>query len=477
MAPRTSTSTADPARAAALEVLEAVRTRDAYANLLLPRLLRERGLTGRDAAFTTELSYGTLRGLGTYDEIIAACVDRDLAAVDPVVLDALRLGTHQLLAMDVPPHAAVSTTVDLVRSVANEGASRFANAILRRVGQGDLQAWIDRIAPNAQDDPEGFLAMSRSHPRWIVSALWDSLQAHRGAQRAHQDIGELLDADNARPGVTLVTRPGLAEVGELMGLGAQAARYSPYAAYLPGGDPGALPPVREGRAGVQDEGSQLVATAMATAPLEGRDERWLDMCAGPGGKAALLAGLALERGASLLANEIAPHRAELVRRALRGYDDRFVGAAGEATTPLSSGTLQVIAADGIRAPWQQGSFDRVMLDAPCTGLGALRRRPEARWRRGPEDLERLTRVQRRLLSSAIDSVRTGGLVAYVTCSPHLEETRDVVRQVVKSRRDVERVDARPLLPGVPDLGGGPDVQLWPHLHGTDAMYLALLRRS
>ncbi|MEY9894052.1 16S rRNA (cytosine967-C5)-methyltransferase [Catenulispora sp. MAP12-49] len=506
MAPRTSTST-DPARAAALEVLEAVRTRDAYANLLLPRVLRDGGLTGRDAAFTTELCYGTLRGLGTYDAVIAACVDRDLDAVDAVVLDALRLGAHQLLAMDVPPHAAVSTTVDLVRAAANEGASRFANAVLRRVGQRDLQAWVDRIAPNSQDDPEGYLAVSRSHPRWIVSAMWDSLQAHRGAQRAHEDIGELLDADNARPGVTLVTRPGLAEVAELTDLGALAARYSPYAAYLAGGDPGALAPVREGRAGVQDEGSQLVATALAAAPLEGRDEFWLDMCAGPGGKAALLAGLALERGASLLASEIAPHRAELVRRALRGYGDRLVGSDGagdtgavtaDGTGTVSAsgsaqrdgagvdggadsgagrGTLQVIAADGIRAPWQAGSFDRVMLDAPCTGLGALRRRPESRWRRGPEDLERLTRVQRRLLSSALDSVRPGGLVAYVTCSPHLEETRDVVRQVVKSRRDVERVDARPLLPGVPELGGGPDVQLWPHLHGTDAMYLALLRRS
>lgn len=518
MAPRTtSTSHADPARAAALEALAAVRTRDAYANLLLPKLLRERDLTGRDAAFTTELVYGTLRGLGTYDAVIAACVDRSLDAVDPEVLDALRLGTHQLLAMDVPPHAAVSTTVELVRAVSNEGASRFANAILRRVGQRDLPQWIDRIAPDPQDDPEGYLAVSRSHPRWIVSALWDSLQAHRGAQRAHQDIGELLEADNARPGVTLAIRPGLAEVAELTDLGAMAARYSPFAAYLAGGDPGALAPVRQGRVGVQDEGSQLVAAALAAAPLEGPDERWLDMCAGPGGKAALLAGLALERGASLLANEIAPHRAELVRRALRGYGERLADGAGGsaraagadadidtdaeieaedtdrarvpdgadeargegevAVAPPKPGTLQVIAADGIRAPWKNESFDRVMLDAPCTGLGALRRRPEARWRRGPEDLDRLTRVQRRLLSSAIDAVRPGGLVAYVTCSPHLEETRDVVRQVVKSRRDVERVDARPLLSGVPELGGGPDVQLWPHLHGTDAMYLALLRRS
>src|SRR2546423_8774604 len=173
----TSPSTSDPARTAAFDVVQAVRTRDAYANLLLPRLLRERGLSGRDAAFTTELVYGTLRGLGTYDEIIAACVDRDLSAVDPEVLDALRLGAHQLLAMDVPAHAAVSTTVDLVRAVANEGASRFANAILRRIGQRDLAAWIERIAPDPQDDPEGFLSASRSHPRWIVSALWDSLEA------------------------------------------------------------------------------------------------------------------------------------------------------------------------------------------------------------------------------------------------------------------------------------------------------------
>ena len=482
MAPRTTlTSHNDPARAAALEVLEAVRTRDAYANLLLPKLLRERGLTGRDAAFTTELVYGTLRGLGTYDAVVAACVDRSLDAVDPEVLDALRLGVHQLLAMDVPPHAAVSTTVELVRAVANEGASRFANAILRRAGQRDLPAWIERIAPDAQDDPEGYLSVSRSHPRWIVSALWDSLQAHRGAERAHEDIGQLLDADNARPGVTLVTRPGLAEIKELTDLGALAARYSPFGAYLAGGDPAALAPVREGRAGVQDEGSQLVAAVLAGAPLEGPDERWLDMCAGPGGKAALLAGLALERGASLVANEIAPHRAELVRRSLRGYGGRVVEGGDEAgadvTEPVKSGTLQVIAADAIRAPWKNESFDRVMLDAPCTGLGALRRRPESRWRRAPEDLERLTRVQRRLLSSAIDAVRPGGLVAYVTCSPHLEETRDVVRNVVKTRRDVTRVDARPLLPGLPDLGGGPDVQLWPHLHGTDAMYLALLQRS
>jgi 16S rRNA (cytosine967-C5)-methyltransferase len=458
----------DPARTAALDVLHAVRDRDAYANLLLPKLLRDRGLTGRDAAFATELVYGTLRGQGLYDAILTACVDRDFADIHGPVLGALRLGTHQLLAMDVPSHAAVSTTVDLVRAGPGEGPSRFANAVLRRVGRRTMDEWVAEIAPDARQDPEGYLAIARAHPRWIVSAFWDSLSAHRGAERAHGDIDDLLAADNQRPGVTLVVRPGLAEADELTSLGAEPAKYSPFAAYLGSGDPGVLPPVREARAGVQDEGSQLVAVALANAPLEGRDERWLDMCAGPGGKAALLAGLALERGASLLASEIAPNRAGLVRKALRGYSR--LDARAETR-------IEVIAADGIRPAWRPGSFDRVMVDAPCTGLGALRRRPEARWRRVPEDLERLVRVQRRLLSSALDSVRPGGLVAYVTCSPHLEETRDVVRQVVKTRRDVTRVDARPFLPGVPDLGGGPDVQLWPHLHGTDAMYLALLRRT
>ena len=244
------------------------------------------------------------------------------------------------------------------------------------------------MAPDRRADPEGYLAVARSHPRWMVSAFWDALAAHRGAERAHQDIDDLLAADNSRPRVTLVVRPGLAEASELVAAGARsAAKFSPYGAYLAAGDPGALKAVQEGRAGVQDEGSQLVATALATAELEGRDERWLDMCAGPGqGRAAGRPGRRTRR--ALLAAEIAPHRAGLVRKALRSYGD----------------SVQVVAADGIRPPWRPGSFDRVMVDAPCTGLGALRRRPEARWRRAPEDLERLVRVQRRLLSSALDSV-------------------------------------------------------------------------
>lgn len=472
----------DPARLAAYDTLRAVAEREAYANLVLPRLLAERRLDERDAALATELAYGTLRGRGTYDAILAECVDRPLAQLDAPVLDVLRLGAHQLLATRIPPHAAVSSCVELAREVAHEGAARMVNAVLRKVARFDLAQWVDRVAPDPDRDPEGYLAVYRSHPVWVVSALWDSLAAHRGKEAAYTEIDRLLEADNVRPGVTLAARPGLCEQAELVKQGAEPGRYAPTAAYLSQGDPAGLEAVARGRAGVQDEGSQLVALALAAAPLgdpaahggavnssgESRsgeeraedDRLWLDLCAGPGGKAALLASTGAQRGARLVAAEVAPHRARLVKRALQ---------------PIR-GVHKVVTADGTRPPWRPGSFDRVLLDAPCTGLGALRRRPESRWRREPVDVSRLATLQKKLLASAIDSARPGGLVAYVTCSPHLAETRLVVSDVIARREDVEQLDARPYLPGVPDLGDGLDVQLWPHLHDTDAMYLALLRR-
>ncbi|HEU5425983.1 MAG TPA: transcription antitermination factor NusB [Actinocrinis sp.] len=467
----------DPARLAAYDTLRAVAERDAYANLVLPKLLTERRLDTRDAALATELAYGALRGRGTYDAILAACVDRPLGQLDPEVLDVLRLGAHQLLATRIPSHAAVDSSVELAREVSHEGAARMVNAVLRKVARQDLREWVARVAPDPDRDPEGYLAVYRSHPGWVVSALWDSLAAHRGKDAAYAEIDRLLEADNERPGVTLAARPGLAEQADLVKQGAEPGRYAPTAAYLPEGDPARLDAVARGRAGVQDEGSQLVALALLAAPLADRlagsdgagshgddsladDRLWLDLCAGPGGKAALLAATGAQRGARLIAAEIAPHRARLVKRALQ---------------PIH-GVHKVVTADGTQPPWRLGIFDRVLLDAPCTGLGALRRRPESRWRREPADVSRLAELQKKLLASALDSARPGGLVAYVTCSPHLAETRLVVSDVLARRDDVEQLDARPYLPGVPELGDGPDVQLWPHLHDTDAMYLALLRR-
>lgn len=445
----------DRARRAAYDVVHAVSTRDAYANLTLSALLGERGIRGRDAAFATELSHGTLRWRGSYDRILMRCLDRPLDSLDPEVRDVLRVGAHQLLGMRVASHAAVGTAVDLAQDVAGSGPSKLVNAVLRRVSRDGWEDWMRAVAPPRHRDTVGHLAVRYAHPPWVVRAFRSAL----GGDEAETE--RALAADNEPAKVTLVARPGRCEVTELVEAGADAGRWSPYAAVLRGGNPARIPAVAQGRAGIQDEGSQLVAAALARMPLDGPDRFWLDGCAGPGGKAALLAGLAAGVDARLLAVELAPHRAGLVARALHG----------------SAGVSATVCADVTAPAWRDGAFDRVLVDAPCTGLGSLRRRPEARWRRTEEEVADLAALQVRLLESALEAVRPGGLVAYVTCSPHQSETRDVVGGVRRRRDDVALLDARPMLPGVPELGPGPDVQLWPHRHGTDAMYLALLRRA
>jgi 16S rRNA (cytosine967-C5)-methyltransferase len=292
------------------------------------------------------------------------------------------------------------------------------------------------------------MALRHSHPRWIASAFRDALGGDL------DETARALEADDSRPEVHLVARrmdrDALVEASRGV-----PGPWSPYAVRLTSGDPGDIAAVRDGRAGVQDEGSQLVAAALAAADVDGSDTTWVDLCAGPGGKAALLDTIARQRGARLLAVELQPHRA------------RLVAGAG---LPL------VVTADARRPPLRDGTADRVLLDAPCSGLGALRRRPEARWRRQPSDLPGLTKLQGELLDAAVALLRPGGVLAYVTCSPHLAETVVPVADALRRHPSLVPIDARPLLPGVPDLGAGPAVQLWPHRHGTDAMFLSVLRK-
>ncbi|SHG68112.1 16S rRNA (cytosine967-C5)-methyltransferase [Jatrophihabitans endophyticus] len=449
----------DPARLVALDLLRAVAEQDAYANLVLPRLITERGLTGRDAALATELGYGTLRSLGTVDGVLARCIDRDLADVEPVVLDILRLGAYQALRTRIPPHAAVATTVDLAHAAGSGRAGGFVNAVLRRVTDRDWPGWTDELAAGVE--PLAALAVRTAHPEWIAGAFAAALGEDAGGPLT--ETAAALAADDERPVTHLVAWPGRSERTELLvaddgAVHGSVGPYSPYAVRLAAGDPGRLPAVRERRAGVQDEGSQLCALALAAAPVDGPDERWLDACAGPGGKAALLAAVAAGRGAQLHANERREHRAQLVRRVTEPWGVTVtVGDARELAPP-----------DGVPG------YDRVLVDAPCTGLGALRRRPEARWRRRGDDVAELAALQRALLAAALRVTRPGGVVAYVTCSPHPAETSAVVAAFAAEH---ELLDARPFFPDVPDLGAGPTVQLWPHRHGTDAMFCALLRAS
>ncbi|MCV7226891.1 RsmB/NOP family class I SAM-dependent RNA methyltransferase [Mycolicibacterium komossense] len=447
----------DPARQAAFDILRAVSERDSYANLALPALLKERGIVGRDAAFATELTYGTCRTRGLLDAVIAAAAGRPTENIDPVLLDLLRLGTYQLLRTRVEPHAAVSTTVEQAGIEFDTARAGFVNGVLRKITSKDEAGWVAELAPSSTTDPIGNLAFTNAHPRWIAQAFADALGPRAG------ELAALLSTDDERPVVHLAARPGVLTAEALAdAVGGEVGTYSPYAVYLPSGDPGRLAPVRDGQALVQDEGSQLVARALTLAPIDGPDGgRWLDLCAGPGGKTAVLAGIGAERGATVTAVEPAPRRADLVAENTRGLP------------------VDVVRVDGRESGLTPG-FDRVLVDVPCTGLGALRRRPEARWRRQPSDVPDLTRLQRQLLAAAIELTRPGGVVLYATCSPHLAETVGVVADAIR-RHPVTAIDTRPLFAPAADIGAGggdgPHVQLWPHRHGTDAMFAAALRKD
>mgnify|MGYP001203963560 CR=1 FL=1 len=452
-----STRPRPDARSVALAVMTAVRERAAYANLQLPAELRRAGLDTRDAALATELTYGTLRAQGLLDRIIAEAAGRPVEEIDPPVLDLVRLGAYQLLYTRIGAHAAVDTSVEAARTADLGRAGAFVNAVLRKVAVQDLDAWVAILRADVTD-PVARLAIGTAHPEWIARAFAESL----GADAA--ELPELLAADDARPKVHLAARPGEISAEELALItGGTEGTLSPYAVHLDSGDPGTMEPVKDRLATVQDEGSQVVAVAMSRAPLVGEDGgRWLDLCAGPGGKAVMLGALAESEGATVTGIEISEHRTDLVRAATKGLP------------------VKVHTADG-RDPGLEPGFDRVLVDAPCSGLGALRRRPEARWRKTAADIQGLVVLQRALLDSALRLVRPGGVVLYTTCSPHLSETVSVIREAAR-RPDVELLDVREFLTGadgtpIEDLGDGPWVQLWPHRHGTDAMFMAALRRS
>ncbi|GGK87961.1 16S rRNA (cytosine967-C5)-methyltransferase [Curtobacterium luteum] len=504
------------ARRVAFDVLRAVQVDDAYANLLLPSRIRRAGLSARDAAFATELTYGSIRMLGRYDVIVGIASGRRVENIEADVLDVMRLGTHQLLGMRTPTHAAVSATVELAREVGARRATGFVNAVLRKVAARTDAEWDAAITEGRGGD--ALLATRWSHPTWVVSALRDAL----AAERSRDELAALLAADNVAPRVQLAALPGLATDDDIATVTAAAddpadpadadaapvhradadtdgqdvsdavdrtddpseadratgavppvrseadlSPVSPTGIRGVSGDPARVPGVAAGRLRVQDEGSQLAALALSRSSDVRPGERWLDMCAGPGGKAALLAAEAAVGGAHLVANELVPARVGLVRKALAGFGD----------------VVTVVEGDGRRFGRDGAGvqYDRVLLDAPCTGLGALRRRPEARWRKQPEDVPELAELQSELLDAAVRVLAPGGTLAYVTCSPHLAETRGQVDAVLERHPGVlEQLDTAGVVRSVavrdPQVADGPVAQLWPHRIGTDAMFVALFRR-
>jgi 16S rRNA (cytosine967-C5)-methyltransferase len=399
----------------------------------------------RDKGFVTELLYGTLRMQGRHDYILQQVSDRPLSEVDAGIVDICRMGVHQLFEMRVATHAAVSATVELARKVIGESKASFVNAILRKVSSQTLEQWLEPTTTIA--DPIERLSIQYSHPEWIVSAYFDLL---KDIVRVEQELA----ANNVPAMPTLVSWPGDSTQSELVELGAIATEYSPYGARFDGA-PGSLEIIRHRKAGVQDEGSQLVAHIFSLAAKESRSI--LDLCAGPGGKAALLAHLANVNGQEFTANEISEARAKLVKNVIGKF-------------PVQVGDGREIASLG-------ASYDAIIADVPCTGLGALRRRPEVRWRRTVQDLRGLLVLQRELSDAAIAVLNPRGVFGYATCSPHFSETSGEVLRILKDHPDLEQIEVSQYLP--PHLEGAlrdKSLSLWTSKHGTDAMFLALFRK-
>ena len=426
-----------------------------YSNLVLPGLLRASGLDSRDRGLVTDLVYGTLRQQGRADHLLAQASHRPLPELDPPVRAALRLGAYQLLS-GTAPHAAVNATVGALAGWSSPAAVRraapYANAVLRRVADlGPDWPW-----PEGDDAPA--VAVRTSHPPWIVELLRRDLGA---------DADAVLAAANEPPAVTLRPNPlrttAEALAAELAaGPGAvevEAGRLVGEALMVRGvGDLARLPAVAEGRATPQDQASQAVAAAVGARP----GDRILDMAAAPGGKATALAEAMGDEGL-VVAADLRPGRAGRVRAA---------------ALRLGLRSVRVVAADGrhlpLRAddgPGGRGRFDRVLLDAPCSGLGVLRRRPEARWRLAPADIDRVAALQRDLLTAATSLVRPGGLVAYCVCTLTREETLDVDRWAAGAFPALTAVAG----PGGPWRPHGRGALLLPTAAGTDGMFLLLLR--
>jgi 16S rRNA (cytosine967-C5)-methyltransferase len=436
----------DAPRLLAYDIISEVNRRQGYSNLLLPQALNSSTFDERDKAFTTEIVYGTLRMQGLYDYIFSQIADRPWGSVDSDVVDVARMGAHQIFTMRTPTHAAVSSTVDVARKVLGESKGSFVNALMRKASSRELDEWLQPL--NKISDDVERLAIQYSHPEWIVSAYFDLLK----------DIS-LVEAElksNNTPALpTLVSWPGSSTQSDLVALGALATEYSPYGARMSGA-PSALELIRHRKAGVQDEGSQLVAHIFAEATQSAQTT--LDLCAGPGGKAALLAHISEVSNRDFVANEVSEARSKLVKNVI--------------------GKFGVITGDGRDIAQHGRTFDAVLADVPCTGIGALRRRPEVRWRRTIKDLAPLLQLQGELADAAISVLNSGGIFGYATCSPHFAETTGQVRSILKRHPDMELIDIAPYMPSqLSEASREGALSLWGHRHNTDSMFLALLRKK
>lgn len=521
-------------REIAFEALTQIEERAAYANLVLRASLERASLSGRDASFVTELVAGTCRMRGKYDRIIELATVRSLSRIHAVPLRILRLGIHQIETMRLQDFAAVDTSVKLQEKYGKNAHKGFVNAVLRKVCRGTegkaqntakiqlydheyvLTAWEQEILAHAPDRDTA-LAQIFSHPLWMVRAFRKSLkqewakderagEKERREQNARieRDLERMLRADNCPPKVHLACfepaqkREGSAHM-QMSELG-EKSEFAPRGYVL---QKGSVSQVQRAGAGAdllvraQDVGSQLAAEVfLSLAPIE-QGERWLDLCAAPGGKAAYIAHTAYQNGVPFRANEKSAARAQLVERSLRQMCAHSAQHIGGDAFRNCADPVDITCADGrsntpyMIAPYASAPapFTRILIDAPCSGIGSLRRKAESRWVKHPEDIVQLAELQMQLLTKAFTHLRCGGHIVYVTCSPHPSETYKLIHRFLAQTNAKE---SKCTLVNVPDIldrilpnshphfsqtAKAPFVQLWPHKHGTDAMFIAVLRKN
>ncbi len=444
----------DNPRAIALEILRRVEATDAYANLLLDARLRRSRLSGLDRALVTELAYGVLRWRGKLDWILAQVLDRPLERLDPPVRQILRLGAYQLCCLTrIPEFAAVDEAVSLARRSGGTGQASYVNAVLRAVARAR-----NRPEPDPASDPLGYWETAGSHPRWLVER-W---MARLGVGEA----GRLMAANNTVPPVTVVVnelkawkedvRQALAKAVP----GVAEGRWVSGAFHLRGaGSVADLPGFAEGWVIPLDEAGVFPVLALDVRP----GDRVLDACAGGGGKSALIAARVGSLG-EVVAVDSSP-------RAMRRLE------AARARLSLVTVKPHLGDARSAGAEWP-GRFSRVLLDAPCTGLGTTRRRPEIKWRRRPEDLSRAATLQKELLAGVAGAVAPGGLLVYSTCSLEPEETDAVVADFLTGHPSFQVEDPSPALRERGDLVDGEGaLRSWPHRHETDGFFVMRFRRN
>ena len=447
------------ARAAACRVVQAVHGGDD-----LPRALtafRDPLADDRDRALVTELAGGVFRRRAALDHVVLRAADRPPARIDADVLTVLRLGAYQLLYLDrVPPAAAVHESVRLVRQVGRASAAGFVNAVLRRVAAERQAPGLPPLPREAGDREAAlaYLGVTGSHPRWLVER-W--LDRHGLAKAA-----DWTRFNNTAPPLTLranrlrVTRQALARRLTEHGVQTEATRFARDGLTVTAGNPYRTPLAGRGLFLAQDEASQLVAELVGARP----GERVLDACAAPGGKAGALAAAMDGRG-GLAAGDVRPARLRLLRRTL-------------ADLGATAGLVRLDLRRGV--PFGP-VFDRVLVDAPCSGIGVLRRDPEIRWRRRAADLPRYAAEQLAMVGHAAGAVRPGGHLIYATCSSEPDENEDVVTAFLDARPDfalVHPARCGPLSPGLAAvLDDRGRLSTTPFGHRLDAFFAVVLRRN